>query len=147
LAPRGLRAARTMAEHVQRKGVAPAVVLCSPAKRARQTLELIAPSFGAPEVHIEDRIYAASADDLLDRLRLLAAAVPSVMLIGHNPSLQDLACSLVKRSRSRDMLRERFPTAALVTLATSAPWKLLGPGAAELLAYADPRGSRLLGQH
>jgi phosphohistidine phosphatase len=135
-----------MAEHIQRQGIAPAVVLCSPAKRARQTLELITPALGAPEVQIEDRIYAASADDLLDRLRLLPAAVPSVMLIGHNPSLQDLACSLVKGSRWRDMLRERFPTAALVTLATAASWKQLGPGAAELLVYADPRSTGLLGQ-
>jgi phosphohistidine phosphatase len=139
LAPRGLRGGRIMAGYIQRQGVAPALVLCSPAKRAQQTLELIMPALGSPEVHIEERIYAASADDLLDGLRLLPASVRSVMLIGHNPGLQDLACSLVKRSRSRDMLRARFPTAALVTLTTPVSWRQLRPGAAELLAYADPR--------
>ena len=141
MAARGRRAARTMAEHIGRQGVAPAVVLCSTAKRARQTLELIAPALGAPAVHIEDRIYAASADDLLDRLRLVPDAVPSVMVIGHNPSLQDLACRLVKGSRSRALPRERFPTAALATLATAAAWNQLGPSGAELVAYADPRGT------
>jgi phosphohistidine phosphatase len=76
-----------MDEQIQRPGVAPAVVLCSPAKCAQQTLALILSAVGGPEVHIEDRLYAASADDLLDRLRLVPDAVPSVMVIGHNPSL------------------------------------------------------------
>ena len=89
LAPRGERAARRMAEHFRESGIDPALVLCSPARRARQTLESVASSLGGhTEVRVEDALYGATAGELLARLRRVAPEVPSVMVIGHNPGLQ-----------------------------------------------------------
>jgi phosphohistidine phosphatase len=138
LAPRGKRAARAMAKHMRAVDVAPALVLCSPAKRARQTLELIAPALGTPEMLTEKGLYAASAEELLERLRALPDSVPSVMIVGHNPGLQDLAGLLVRDAGKRAKLVKRFPTAALATLAIEQTWRELDSGTADLVAYADP---------
>jgi phosphohistidine phosphatase len=138
LAARGKRAARAMAKHMREAEVAPALILCSPAKRARQTLELIAPALGTPEVLIEEGLYGAPAEDLLERLRYLPDSVPSVMIIGHNPGLQDLAGLLLRDAGKRTTLPEDFPTAALVTLAIEQTWSELDRATADLVAYADP---------
>src|SRR4051794_13061124 len=78
LAPRGERAARRMSEHMQRHRIRPAVVLCSPATRARATLDLVAAGLGrAAAVEIDDRLYGADADDLLVIVRATSPAVAS----------------------------------------------------------------------
>jgi phosphohistidine phosphatase len=128
-----------MADHIRDQGIRPALVLCSPAKRARQTLELVAPALGAPEVQIEERIYGSSADDLLELLQSLPNTLASVMVIGHNPGLQELAVVLVKASAARTMMTERFPTGVLVTLSMQGDWSKLGPAKADLVAFVEPR--------
>ena len=95
LAPRGRRAAKVIAEHLGREGIAPELVLCSPSRRTRQTLTRIAPGLGkSADVQIKPELYAASAADLLEVLHEVPDEVESVMLIGHNPGIQDLALSL-----------------------------------------------------
>ena len=94
LAPRGRRAAKALAGHLGQEGVQPALVLCSSARRARETLERIAPALGEADVTIEDGLYGATEDDLLERLRAVPDSVPSAMLIGHNPAIQALALCL-----------------------------------------------------
>ncbi len=85
LAPRGRRDAKRIAKHLRRRGIEPALVLCSSAERARETLELVWPALGATPAQIGDELYAASGDELLKRLRLLPEESASVLLIGHNP--------------------------------------------------------------
>ena len=122
LAARGERAAAKLARRLAREGVAPRLVLCSAARRARQTLELILPALGAPEVLVEDGLYAAGAAALLSRLRKLPAGVREVLLIGHNPGIHELAL-LLAGSGAPASLRERFPTGALISLRLeSATW-------------------------
>src|SRR6266576_2330919 len=95
LAPRGRRAAKLIAEHLRRQSVPPALVLCSSAQRTRETLDRIAPALGEEvPVQIERELYAASEQRLLERLRAITGGVESMLLIGHNPGLEQLALSL-----------------------------------------------------
>jgi phosphohistidine phosphatase len=143
LAPRGRRAAEKVAKHLRQHGIAPAIVLCSAARRARETLALVAPGFdGATEQVFEEGLYAASAAELLSRLRRIPARTPSVMIIGHNPGLQDLAVMLAGHGNRLERLREAFPTAALAVLSSSiASWRELGTDDAELIDYVVPLAS------
>lgn len=144
LAPRGRRAAQRIAEHLRGGGVAPALVLCSSSLRARQTLAAVVPELESDaELRIEGALYSAGADELLARLRAVPESVPSVLLIGHNPGLQELALSLACGGGALERLRERFPTAALATLAIpTAGWPELRTGDAELEGYVVPRELR-----
>ena len=141
LAPRGERAAKKLAKYIRRKRIRPALVLCSPALRARQTLEAVEASLGKRYVvEIVPQLYAASEHELLERLQALPESLSSAMLIGHNPGLQDLALVLASRGAYLPQLEEKFPTGALATLVVPSPsWSALGPGEAELVDYVVPR--------
>jgi phosphohistidine phosphatase len=140
LAPRGRRAVRLIAEHLGREGVTPALVLCSSARRARETLEGIGPALGeAIPVQIERELYAASDGRLLERLRAVEDGVESVMLIGHNPGVEQLALSLAGGGQNLAVLRRKYPTGALATLEFSGRWGDLRPGSAELTDFITPK--------
>jgi phosphohistidine phosphatase len=127
-----------MAAHLRREAVKPALVLCSTALRARQTFEALA--LGG-EVCYEDGLYSASAADLLARLHRVPDQVGSVMVVGHNPGLHELAvaCSGSGDALVLARLRDKLPTGALVKLAFQGPWALLTPGQAALEALMVPR--------
>jgi phosphohistidine phosphatase len=140
LAPRGRRAAQLIAGHLREEELAPRLVLCSTARRALETLELIRPALGDDaEVRAERELYAASAGDLLERVRALPGSVPSAMLIGHNTAIADLALSLAGSGPDLAELERKFPTAALATLAFDTGWPELGPRAAVLERFVRPR--------
>jgi phosphohistidine phosphatase len=144
LAPRGERASRRIARYMRRKKIRPALVLCSPSVRTRQTLEAIQPSLAKGcAVEFVPQLYAASEQDLLERLRALPESVSSVMLVGHNPGLHDLALALASRGAELPQLEEKFPTGALATLVVHREsWAALSPGDAELVDYVVPRQLR-----
>jgi phosphohistidine phosphatase len=140
LAPRGRRAARVLAGHLQREGVAPELVLCSSSRRTRQTLKRIKAALrDKADVQIESELYAASAAELLEVLHEVPDEVKSVMLIGHNPGIQDLAMSLASAGSEIPRLRSKFPTAALATLELNGTWRELAPGSAELVSLVKPK--------
>jgi len=141
LAPRGERASRRIGKYMRRKKIRPPLVLCSPSLRTRQTLEAIEPSLGkGSSVELEPRLYAASKGELLERLRALPESVNSVMLIGHNPGLHELARVLASRGAGLPRLEQKFPTGALAMLVVdSESWVALGPGDRELVDYIVPR--------
>jgi phosphohistidine phosphatase len=129
---------------MRRTGVRPSLVLCSAARRARATLDLIGGGIARPfESLIEDELYGATALDLLTRLKRVGNETTSVMVIGHNPGLEDLAGLLAGDGDSDALaqLQRKFPTAALATfdLADTA-WSELGRGQAYLAALTVPRG-------
>ncbi len=141
LAPRGRRASQEIAEYLRRERITPTLVLCSSATRARETLEGIAGGFDTEaqvHVEIEPALYAASAGELLARLRDVWGEVESVMLIGHDPAIRELALSLASDGALVARLREKFPTAALATLSFRGRWRSLAPGAAQLVAFVKP---------
>lgn len=142
LAPRGVRAAAAVERHLRATAVAPDLVLCSPARRAVQTWEGVASGVppGTP-VTIDEAIYGADSDELLARLREVPTRIGSVLLIGHNPGVQDLAVDLVGAADAglRERLWAKFPTGALATLEVQGDWRGLAWGAATLLAFVVPR--------
>jgi phosphohistidine phosphatase len=140
LAPRGRRACELVAEHLRRHEITPALVLCSSSTRTQETFERISAGFSRPvEVQIEDGIYTATAAELLTRLRAVDSAAASVMLIGHNPGIQELAVDLVRTEPQRRRLNDKFPTGALATLTLMGTWAALAPHTATLTALVKPR--------
>jgi phosphohistidine phosphatase len=142
LAARGQRAAEAVAEHVATIDPPPALVLCSPARRAQDTIEPLRSRLPAgTEVRLEDDLYGADAPELLALLRNVPDDVASVMLVGHNPGLEDLVRGLGRDGDAGLIARvhTKFPTAALATLAFDGPWKKLGSGSsARLEAFVVP---------
>jgi phosphohistidine phosphatase len=140
LAPRGRRAAGLIASHLREEEIEPALVLCSSATRARDTLTGIQPALPEDaEILIERELYGASEHELLARLQEVPDRVGSAMLIGHNPAIQGLALTLSRSGTPLDELELKYPTGALATLVFDGSWRELGPGAAELRAFVRPK--------
>ncbi len=141
LTPRGKRAAAAIADHLRREGIQPALVLCSTARRARDTVKPLRRVLSdRAEVRFESALYAASSGELLGRLRSVAEPVPSVMLVGHNPGLQELGLRLARPSARRDVLERKFPTGALAILEMdAASWRKVAEGPGELTSLILPR--------
>ena len=142
LAPRGRRAARLVADHMRDAQIAPALVLCSSARRTQETLELISPALGPQAVVLVERgLYGASAGELLARVRDVSDSVSSLMIVGHNPGLEDLAATLAGAgvADGLDRMAIKFPTAALAVLTVPTAWGDLAPGGATLASYVVPR--------
>jgi phosphohistidine phosphatase len=144
LSDRGRRAVRVIAAYMEAKRIEPELVLCSTARRTRETLEGL--GLGST-VMIEHRLYGASCDDLVERLRVAPAGLGSVMLVGHNPAMQMLVLRLAGGERSGrgdaaeglEEIRRKLPTGALVTLETKDEWAELDLGSAELVDYVRPK--------
>jgi len=141
LAPRGRRAVKLLAEHIRDSGISPDLVLCSSARRTRETLEGIAPG---GETVIEADLYSASASEIIERLRIVPEEVESVMVIGHNPALQTLVLRLVGTLAVSDgshlaEVQRKFPTGALATLSLECAWSELAPRRARFDAYVRPK--------
>jgi phosphohistidine phosphatase len=141
---RGARAAEAMAEHIVHNAPRPDLILCSTAVRTRQTLaplvhRLVDPT---PPIALEKGLYLASEAALLVRLRAVPDDVRTVLLIGHNEGIGQLAGALAGSGdpAALERLYQKFPTGALATLVVAGGrWRDLAPGAAKLEAFVRPR--------
>jgi len=139
LAKRGRRDAPAVGRWLRAQGYQPDVVVCSTARRTRQTWELMAPELGgSPPVTFEPRAYEASALTLLYLAQELPSRYRAALLIGHNPAISDLANSLAGPPAGDDGPAIRFPTAAVAVLEFTGDWPSLAPGQARLLAFTAP---------
>ena len=139
LAPRGRDACRKIAASFAAHGVAPEVVLCSPAVRAVETLEGVRSGLPSEtQVRIEDDLYGASAPQVIERLQAIDEP-GSIMVIGHNPAMEDLVLALASAGDALDDVRRKFPTAALATLELTVDWKGLAPGTTRLVDFVRPK--------
>jgi phosphohistidine phosphatase len=115
LAPRGEREAKVMAEHLAALGERPDVALVSPALRTRQTWEAVRAAIPGGEVRFDRGLYNADAQ----ALRRLAeqAGEGTVLVVGHNPGLQELAVRLLTEARAPNAIIARaahaFPPASV----------------------------------
>ena len=142
LAKRGRRDAPVIGRWLRDRGYLPDTVICSAARRTRQTWELVVPELGgSPSVTFEPRAYAANAMTLLYLVRELPAASRAAMLVGHNPGVAELATSLAQPP-DHDDAPIRFPTAAAAILDVSGDWADLAPGRARLLDHTTPADLR-----
>jgi phosphohistidine phosphatase len=139
LAPRGQRDAAGMAAAMRSLGLVPDLVLVSPSLRTRQTLAALEPWDDTPLVETRDQLYLADEADLREALAEVAETVRSVLLIGHNPGLHELARRLTAGAAgpAARHLSEHFPTGALAEFAMPGPWYQLG--GARLTRFLTPR--------
>jgi phosphohistidine phosphatase len=151
LAEAGRRAAGAVGQAMRRAGLTPDVVLVSPALRAQQTLEAAAVWDEQPNVDTLPALYMATGNQLRDALRALPETVRCALVVGHNPGLHDLARSLAGPALSgtasdRPELRRlaaEYPTATLAEFMVTTAWRKLGPGAAALQRFLQPRDLKL----
>ncbi len=142
---RGQQAAAAMRTAMQGLGLAPDVVLVSTSRRTVQTLEGLEPWADTPLVDRLDSLYLASASTILKVVQEVGATARSVMVVGHNPGVHDLAMLLVgAQAASFDnpdirRLAEGFPTGALAEFTITAPWQALDEGGGRLTRFLCPR--------
>jgi phosphohistidine phosphatase len=127
-------------------GYIPDRVVCSTALRARQTWQLAEPVFGSVPVAVfDDRVYAASPAELLDLIRRTPAATRTLLIVGHDPAVPELARSLAAADAEAvllDRMRAKFPTAAVAVLECTGDWDQLVPERARLACFVTPRELR-----
>jgi phosphohistidine phosphatase len=141
---RGRHAAQAMGRAMRELGLNPDVVLVSTAKRTLQTLQAIEPWDETPLTEIVDTLYLAEPAKLLAALHGVAETARSVLLLGHNPGLHELAIRLVgplAMTQSNEMTRRlaaKYPTGALAEFSIAGPWSTLGEGGGRLLRFLLP---------
>ncbi len=138
---RGRATAKAMAKYMARTKIAPDIVLCSTAVRAKETLDPIAERLRPAQVVFADGIYEVPQGELWKQLRALPEKAQTVLMIGHNPGLHDLVLALAGAGgRNQPPLSEgKFPTGALATFSFEGKWKDLQPGGARLVSLIEPR--------
>ncbi|MET9854542.1 histidine phosphatase family protein [Streptomyces sp. NPDC006450] len=148
LGPRGLRDAPAAGRWLRDAGCSPSLVICSTARRTRETWALAAGQLGAEiPVRFDERVYAAEPEDLLEVVSEVPEEVRTLLLVGHNPGLEDLALSLARKAvaaaeaEARERLSRKFPTSAIAVLTCPGSWQELAPGSARLTDFAVPRGA------
>lgn len=141
---RGRAGAEVMGRHIRDHGVRWNRVLSSPAVRCAETIELACHAARQPvKVNWDRRIYLASGATLADVLREQAHDPDAILMVGHNPGLEDLIFDLVPddgRSPLRDAVEEKFPTATYAVLELDIDrWADLKDGCARLVHLVRPR--------
>jgi phosphohistidine phosphatase len=137
LRPRGCKNASAAGQWLAGRGLLPDLVLCSHARRARQTWQYVSAELASlPEVNSDPRLYDADARELLEIFGETSPGIRGLMYVGHNPAAADLTDILVGRPVD-------FPTAAIAIVGLSAPWPDLAggtaDGAGQLLASWTPQ--------
>lgn len=143
LSARGERAALVIGQYMRQEGLQPGLVLCSGANRAQATWALVASRLDVrPDTEVSDELYQATADDLLQRLRAVDREVATVLLVGHNPVLQQLAVALVRdaEGESLERLAADLPPAGLACIGFGTyGWHAIGRHTGHLHLFVTPR--------
>ncbi len=149
LSKRGRKAAPRIATEMHELGIKPDLVISSSSLRTRQTWDLVRPLLfpdghaGPEEVRFSRALYLAAPEQLLEIAKNVDSRITSLMLIGHNPGMENLA-DILAGSRSDEpslqMLQEKFPTAALACFEFDIEdWSELAPGTGKLVRFLTPR--------
>ncbi len=144
LSQRGAAAAAAMGAALRRLRLSPELVLVSTARRTMETLRALEPFGDSTLVDPLDSLYLASAERLLEILRATPETVRSVLVVGHNPGMQNLAMALVgpaamaRGGNGLQQLADRYPTGALAEFAIAGPWWGLDSGGGRLVRFMAP---------
>lgn len=126
-------------------GLAPDVVLVSSARRTLQTLEALEPWDETPLVEPLDALYLARLDQMFDVLNGVSETAHTVLLLGHNPGMHELAMALVGAAADDfanaeiRRLSDGYPTGALAEFAIPGAWATLAAGGGQLTRFLSPR--------
>jgi phosphohistidine phosphatase len=137
LTPEGRRAAHRLGQYLRSNGISPDHVLCSPARRARETLDGIAETLDRlPPADFDDRLYLAGSLTLLEHLHDAPAETQCLLLIGHNPGLEELVRALADPATAA--VRAGLPAAGLAIFRVSSAWSGLSQASARLASFLTP---------
>jgi phosphohistidine phosphatase len=143
LSARGREAAPKMGAYMARHALVPDLILASTAVRVEETLDLVLPAFEkAPKIARDGRVYEAEADGLLELVKETPRTAHSLLLVGHNPGLGELAGLLIAAGdvEARQRLIEKFPTAALAVIDFAIDeWGKVHPRGGRLDRFVVPR--------
>jgi phosphohistidine phosphatase len=140
LKKRGKRGAQLIAAWLSDQALIPDHIVSSPAARAIDTARRVARGLDmeSGDIHTDERIYEASLDELLEVLADCSPDAGRVLVVGHNPGLEDLLLHLVPTPPMLPEDGKLLPTAALACLTMPDEWKSLKPGSARLLHLIRP---------
>lgn len=140
---RGIADAPIMGRAMAKHGIDPSLVLCSSARRTRDTLALVLPELNVqPGVIYEDELYHATASEMLQTLRGVSAEINSVMLVGHNPEIHALALDLIGSGPQSLKMRllEKLPTTGFVVITFPfQSWDQVTVNSGELKLFLTPK--------
>jgi phosphohistidine phosphatase len=147
LTPRGRTDAARIGRFLNEEGTAAGLVLCSTSARTRETLELVLPQLSVkPAVEYLDELYLAEAEAILALVRGTRDAIGSLMIVGHNPGLEECARSLVRPPDERKLrkryetMTEKFPTGSLAVIDFQGErWSAIGGWVGELELFVRPK--------
>ena len=142
LAERGRTDTPKIAKFAASRRLVPDLALVSSAIRTRETWELFASRLPAqPALRIEPRLYAAAADRMLSLMRETPADVRTLLLVGHNPGLEDLARALTGSGETDALIRfgGTMPTASLAVIDVSGHWANVQPRTGRLEFFVTPK--------
>ena len=142
LAPRGCADAARIGAFIAAECVTPDLVLCSTARRTRETWELARSAFAVSiETHYEPGIYEATTARLLAIIRRAPSRTKCLMLVGHNPGLEELTSDLIRDGEAEALERvsRKYPTSGLAVLTLQqAQWAQVTPRSAHLRRFTAP---------
>lgn len=140
---KGRRAARAIGRHMRDQHLRFDAVLASPATRVAETLEEVEAGYGgALSPHWERRIYLATTDELLDLVHEASDSADSLLLVGHNPGLEQLVLLLVPHGvdSARGQIEVKYPTASLAEMTFPVDrWRDVEEGGGDLVRFVRPR--------
>jgi phosphohistidine phosphatase len=141
LADRGERDARRIGERLREQRLQPTLILASPAARALRTAQLVAGAIDYPRdgIALDRRLYLAEPAAIIEIIGAQDAAIDTLLVVGHNPGLTELAHQLLRGFDVDDL-----PTCAIVGLdyARAASWARIASDAAALSYYDYPKNTR-----
>lgn len=141
LSTRGVRDAPAAARWIEGNSPPVDLIIVSPARRTRQTCDLIVEEWGRETaILVDPRVYEASVTDLIDVVHDIPEDIDTAMIIGHNPGLELLAAQWPQTAdqSASDRLATKFPTSAIATITMSGSWA--DPQARCLEQVVVPRG-------
>jgi phosphohistidine phosphatase len=142
LNPRGRRAARTVGAEMKAQGLGFDLVLASPARRVTETLEEVAAGYGAIVPRYDERLYLAPAAILLDIVRHAPDGVDRLLVVGHNPGMEELALRLARRDSDslRGEVEIKYPTGTMAEIELPVErWAEVREGAGRIVRFIRPR--------
>ena len=141
LAPRGRSDSPVMGRFLRKAGKIPDLIISSPAKRAKSTAELVAKACGyKKDIVFEESVYENSCGEIINVLQELDDTINTVLIIGHNPSIEDTVKKLIFREIRNSENGIKVPTAAIACLETEAKfWSELYPGDCTISWFVTPR--------
>ena len=149
LSPRGRRSAALVGEHISRHHLVPDRILCSAARRTRETLASLLPQLaGETEIRLTRALYEPTRGTYQDVIAAFGAAAPTLMVIGHNPSMQEVASTLIGAGNPAlaAEVSSKFPTAGLAVIDFDfAAWRDLKAGTGRIVAFYRPRDLEVVG--